>query len=339
MGRSLPDRLESDDQSATVTALPDGSVDRFYEVFDGERRVRHRDAFGEAIAAGHSPAFSVRRTSVEPGGHAVNMAEQADLLGDEATLVGHLDDPVFEELAFETLSMGEPSDIDVYGFDDGDVLLADPSDNIAEWSLDDLRETAGDRFAPLLSADVVFWTNWTTVDAAPEALSALARSDLDGNSLLFDPGSLSARSPASMDRLVDALADLAGTYDVMLAVNGGEARALADGIAEGRAPERLPEITASLREAADLTSVVVHEADEAVASTPEGEIRVENVTVDPVRHTGGGDRFDAGLAHALARGWDWEDALRLGNACASRYIATGESATPEELAAFLRERE
>ncbi|WP_436926450.1 carbohydrate kinase family protein [Halosimplex amylolyticum] len=339
MGDSLARRLEADGESATVTALPDGSVDRFYEVLDGERRVRHRETFGEAVASGHSPAFSLRRTSVEPGGHAVNTAEQADLLGDDVTLVGHLDDPVFDALPFETLSMGVPSEVGVYGFDDGDVLLADPSDDVAEWSLDDLRAVAGDRFDSLLSADVVFWTNWTTFDATPEALSELAGNDLDGNHFLFDPGSLSARSPAAMDRLVDALAELGDAYDVVLAVNGGEARALADGIADESGPDGLGSATAFLREAADLAAVVVHEADAAVAATPEGRVRVENVAVDPVRHTGGGDRFDAGLAHALAREWDWEDALLLGNACASRYIATGESGTGEELATFLRERE
>ncbi|MFC7138561.1 carbohydrate kinase family protein [Halosimplex aquaticum] len=339
MSRSLPDRLESGDQTATVTALPDGSVDRFYEVFDGERRVRSREAFGEAITTGHSPAFSVRRTSVEPGGHAVNMAEQAGLLGNDVTLVGHLDDPVFEEFPVETLSMGDPASVGVYGFDDGDVLLADPPEGVAEWSLADLRTAVGDRFDALLSADAVFWTNWTTFDATPEALSELAGSDLDGNYLVFDPGSLSARSPAAMDRLVDALTDLGDAYDVVLAVNAGEARALADGIAAESAPEELSDVTAFLREAAALAGAVVHEAEATVAATPDGRVRVENVAVDPVRHTGGGDRFDAGLAHALARGWGWEDALRLGNACASRYIATGESATPEELATFVRERE
>ncbi|WP_459192752.1 carbohydrate kinase family protein [Halosimplex sp. J119] len=340
MSDSLATRLKADgDGTATVTAVPDGSVDRFYEVFDGERRVRHREAFGEAITEGHSPAFRVRRTSVEPGGHAVNMAEQADLLGNDVTLVGHCDDPVFEALPYETVSMGEPSDVDVYGFDDGDVLIAEPSADIADWSLADLREAAAERFDELLTAEVVFWTNWTTFDATPEALSSLARADPDGEYFLFDPGSLSARSPDAMERLADSLRDLGEAYDVVLAVNGGEARMLVDGIAGERDSESLADLTAALRETADLTAAVVHEADEAVAATPEGTVRIENVAVDPVRHTGGGDRFDAGLSHALAREWDWTDALRLGNACASRYIATGDSATPEELATFVRERE
>lgn len=340
MDTPLAARLDSDDRHPAVTAFPDGSVDHFYEVFDGDRRIRRREAFAEAAATGQTAAFSLQRSAVEPGGHAVNMAAQADLLGDDVALVGHLDDPAFADLPFETVSMGEPARVAVYGFDDGDVLAVEASADIEEWSLANFRAATDGVFESLLSADIIFCTNWTTFGAIPDALAELAAADLDGGYFVLDPGGLADRSNVEVRRLFGALADLTGSYDVVLAANGDEVRSLAEVLA-GDDPEP-DEVGASLdrlRAAADLAAAVVHEAEVAVAATSEGRLRVENFDVEPVRHTGGGDRFDAGLGHALARDWSWEDALRLGNACASRYVATGESATSAELAAFLRQRE
>ena len=87
-----------------------------------------------------------------------------------------------------------------------------------------------------------------------------------------------------------------------------------------------------------MSGAVVQGEERAAVATPDGLLTRENIDFDVSRHTGGGDRFDAGMAHALARGWDWADALRPGNARASWYVGTGETGTPGDLADFLRER-
>jgi sugar/nucleoside kinase (ribokinase family) len=56
---------------------------------------------------------------------------------------------------------------------------------------------------------------------------------------------------------------------------------------------------------------------------------------DPVHETGAGDRFDAGLAYAVGRGWDWTQTLALANACASYYVDTGRSTDRTSLSAWL----
>lgn len=130
------------------------------------------------------------------------------------------------------------------------------------------------------------------------------------------------------------------SIDVVLAANGEEVRSLAAVLGEGNGDaDGYGETLAQVRSGADIRAAVVHDADAAVAVTAEGRERVENFDVEAVRHTGGDDRFDAGLGFALARGWSWRDALLLGNACASRYVSTGESAEPSELGAFLRSQE
>lgn len=346
---ALADRLARDDATATATvaAFPDGSVDAFCRVaVDGER-IATREAFADAVGGG-ADAFSLDRTAIEPGGHATNLAIQADALGERVTLAGHLDDPAFADLPFEAVSMGDPSRVSVYGFDDADLLGVEESAAVGAWTLSDLRGALGDRFRRFLTADAVCCTNWTAVDALPDALSSIAdavedRSDgSDGADrepglCLVDTGSIAGRSDREIGDLFDALADLSGAYETVIAGNDDEVTAMA-GALRGPAADDASAALATLRDRADLSAAVVHDAERAAAATRDGVVTVGNFDVTPTRYTGGGDRFDAGLAFALARGWEWRAALGLGNACASRYVATGETGGPAELAAFLRER-
>lgn len=329
----LPTRLERDDAAPTVTAFPDGSVDTFYDVSANGERVTSREAFADGVASGG--VFTLRREAVEPGGHAVNLAQQADRLGDDVHTAGHLDDPAFADLAFETTSMGEPSTVSIYGFDDGDVLAVEPSAALEAWTLADLRDALGDGADEFLTADVVCCANWTTVEHLSDALRSLADAGVDGDWFLFDPASLGGRSDQDIADLFGALSRLTSSYDVVIAANPDEVGAMAGAL--DRPSDDTDAALAALREHAGVTGVVVHGESRAAVATAGGLASEQNFDVDPTRHTGGGDRFDAGLAHALGRGWSWTDALRLGNACASRYVATGETGTAEELAAFVRD--
>ena len=134
----LSEALATDEETRTVTTLPDGSVDVYYTAYDidGER-IENRETFAQRVVEG-PPAFPVSRESTEPGGQAVNAAIQADALDDSVHLFGHLDNPVFGDLDFETTSMGAPSQIAVYPMDE-DILFADRSEELAEWTLADFR--------------------------------------------------------------------------------------------------------------------------------------------------------------------------------------------------------
>lgn len=323
----LLDRLAADRETRSVTALPDGSVDVYYTVYDidGER-IRDRKTFAERIME-DPPAFPVTRESAEPGGQAVNAAIQADALGDAVCLFGHLDDPVFSDLGFETISMGSPSQIAVYPMDE-DILFADRSDELAEWTLADFH-TAAESPKKRLEADVVCLGNWVSVPGMTDSIRELAESALDGNLLLFDPGPISISSEEAIRDLFDALSALESIYDVVLSVNGSEIAAGAAALdCDGDRREQL----SALQGETAITAAVVHTTDEAVAATRDGIVTVANRSVDsPERETGAGDRFGAGLAHALARGWNWEIALALANACGAYYVENAETADRETL--------
>ncbi|WP_276256003.1 hypothetical protein [Halomontanus rarus] len=353
----LVDRFTSDDTQVRVTTFPDGSVDTYYTVFDehGER-ITDRETFGKLIASGDLTSISIERESREPGGQAPNMAIQTHALGEETTVVGHLDDPVFDELPFETLSMGEPSRIDVYPFDDDDLVFARTSADIDSWSLADLRTVSLSTRDPL-SADVVCCGNWASLEGLTAALSELAVETVDGGTFVLDPGPVKNRSRGAVSELLETLGELESAFDVVYSVNPEELEYTAEAadIEAKTDRERLAEV----RTVADISGAVLHASDRAVVAPAEAEIETEIETEvetetktksgdeivvpnldaeEPRRRTGAGDRFSAAVAIARAREWDWTGALALGNLCATYYVETAETGDPEVLSSYLDRR-
>lgn len=334
---SVYERLESRlpvAETPTLAALPDGSVDRYCSLAAGESHpLESRGRFAHEMREGATKSFRRRTTAVEPGGQATNAAQQMHALGAVTTLYGHLSHPVFSLLPFETVSMGDPAVVDVVQFDDGDLLFVEPSADIDDWALDDF-EAAVDGPREALDVDGVCWANWSSLSGAGAALRELAEWDGDG-AFVFDPGDVGGVS--DLAELGAALAALGDARDVVISANRTEVRTLAAALSESAPTDRGRLV--ALRDALGVRATVLHGEAEAVAATPDGVVRVRNPeVVDPVRHTGGGDRFSGGLTYALALDWEWDLALALGNVCASRYVATGETGDAEAMRAFAREK-
>lgn len=347
---ALAEWLASDDRERRVTTLADGSVDTYYTAFDGHGdRITDRETFGNRIASADQDSFPVAVESREPGGQAVQMAQQAHALGEETILCGHLEDPVFADLPFETVSMGEPSRIDVFSFNDDDLLFSERSGDIKDWSLADLEAaSASDDGHEALAADAICCGNWASLEGLTDALASLADEPLAAETVVLDPGPVSTRSREAVRELLETLGTLEATVDVIYSVNRGELEYTADAIVStemtgsGSAStdekddiERL----VTVRDAAGITGVALHAADIAAIATETDETVVENLAVEePRRRTGAGDRFSAALAVGHARGWDWSTALALGNCCAAYYVETAETGDRDALRSFLSER-
>ena len=311
---ALVDRLTDGLDPVAFGAFPDGSVDDYYRLREGDTTVTSRASFADAVTAGRD-SFTFDHVVTDAGGQAVNAARQAAALGDDVSLAGHLDHPIFE-FDFETASMGAPARVRVCLFEADDVMFVEESADLADWGFADLRAAVDvDAF---LERDALCCTNWASVPGLGAALREVAAYDPDGGVCCVDPGPLST---AQAGDLLAALEPLGGAYDVVVSVNDDEARALAAAAGrEGSATDA--EVLDDLRVAADATGVVVHGADAAVASTPTGDLRVPTLDVSRgMTETGAGDRFSAGLARSLAAGWDWDLAVAMGNACAAHYVA------------------
>lgn len=327
----------ADPDPVSVCCLPDGSVDDHYELDAGGDRIASRAAFARAVEGGEG-SFRRRRVAREPGGQAVNAARQAAALGDDATLLGHLDHEVFERLdpAMETVSFGSPSAVDVLRLAESDLMFVAESDGLESWSGAVLRS---DRLlAALYDADAVYVGNWASAPGLAAAFDAVAEEVTD-SLVVVDPGPLGHLPDERIEGLLDALRAVSASNEVVLSLNRRELDVLAshaDGSADGTEAE-----LAALREAASLRLAVLHGSDRAVAAGVGGEERdagataVPNAETDRVETTtGAGDRFSAGLARALAAGWSAEESLALGNLCATYRVATGGTGTATELRAF-----
>lgn len=318
--------------SPTLTTLPDGSIDRYCTLSTGAAGpLRTRERLGREIQDADRSTFRMRVETTEPGGQAVNVAEQLHALGSDVTCYGHLDAPLFDALPFETVSMGDPDLVYAFNFADGDVMFIEGS-AVADWTLGDLRRVAD--LADVFAVDAVCCSNWVSVPDMGAALHRLGDEDLPRVPFVLDPGDVVGSEPNDIDSLRRALAALQDTFDVIYNANRGEIRATAATLPDPPNDDhgRLD----AIREATGIEAVVMHARDEAAVATAEELITVDSLQVRrPERHTGGGDRFTGGLGYGLASDWSWAVALACGNACAARYVETGDTGTTDDLLEFV----
>jgi sugar/nucleoside kinase (ribokinase family) len=316
----------------SVATLPDGSVDRYCRLAAGGLDpVARRQTFAREVATGGRKGFGLQTDDGEPGGQCVNAATQTHALGADTTCYGHLDHSVLSALPFRTVSMGRPATVFVLDFDDGDLLLAEQSHDLSEWTLDDLEAVAP--VETVFDVDAVCWTNWISVPNAEAAFHTLGRADLPRIPLVFDPGDVLGSSVDGHRRLREATTALQETFDVTVSVNTSELRAMFAALPDPpAAPVTDRDRVRTLREAMGVTAVSLHATAESVVVTESGLVTDDVVRyARPKRHTGGGDRFSGGLAFALGAGWGWETALQCANEAASYYVRTGETATVDDL--------
>lgn len=323
-------RRLADPPSPTMSTLPDGSVDHLVSIAAGGRGpVASRSALAEEIADPDRSSFRLRVDTTEPGGQAVNVATQVHALGGHVTCYGHLDDPVFDGLPFETVSQGEPATVYALNFDDGDVMLAENTE-VEGWTVADLERVADLR--AIVDTDAVCCSNWVTFRGLTALFERLGALEVPRVPFVVDPGDIVGADAATIERFHGGLAALQASLDAVYTANRGEIRASAEVVA-GKADtdrERLEVI----REATGVTAVILHAADKAAVATEDGFATVANVEVDsPTQYTGGGDRFTGGLGVALAAGWNWDVALACGNAAAVHFVETGETGTVADLRA------
>lgn len=325
----------ADGPTPTVSTLPDGSIDRYCRLSAGGLDpIDRRATLAREVEAGGRKGFALDPVHVEPGGQSVNAATQAHALGADTTCYGHLDDSVFETLPFDTVSMGEPAVVNVVDFEDDDLLLVEHSSDLREWTVADLRAAAP--LSSIVGVDAVACSNWVSMPGMAAAFYELADEALPRVPFVFDPGDVLGSDLSEQCELREAVSALQSTLDVVVSVNRTELRALAAALPDPPDPpvdDR--DRVRALRDGFGGSAVLKHGKKEALAATEEGVVAVDNPTVDDQRQTGGGDRFAGGLAVGLGAGWDWDVALACGNACASHYVATGETATAEQLRAWV----
>lgn len=324
----IKDKL-SDIQGFDAVGFPDGSVDRYFNLLTGkEEEIRTRAEFARLVRENPSCSFRLELKRKEPGGQTVNMSIQSHSLGAETSHYGMLDHSIRQELDFSVVAIGEPTEVDIFEMREGSINLAEPSEDLKSWSLDDLET---EHLEELLSADIVNTGNWVSIRSMTESLRKLSTYEDDWRVFNFDAGDLTETDKEDILKLFQVLARLKESTDaeVIVHANTEEFDRVAEvyGL-EGKPVEKVQE----LRDKTGVTAYIVHDKQRAFAGTPEGTIEVENLeTLEVGTRTGAGDRFDAAAGCARAAGWDWDETLALGNTCAVNYVESNETASLKDV--------
>lgn len=311
----------------SAVCFPDGSVDTYHRVLDGHKGVlKDKSEMIERLRQGRSD-FKLVAKRKEPGGVSVNMASQSSGLGLETRFFGHADDRVFDQLGFEINSLGAPAEVTVCEFDDGDVLFAKESQELLNWKLEDLSDD--EALENILSQDLICCANWASIPSMKEELNRIIELEPDAELFNFDPGPLINIDQGRINELFEFLGLLDKTVEVVVHASTEELETVAEALdVEGSEKEKMRKI----REKSGITAYVLHDKPKALAATKEEVYRVENViTENQSTFSGAGDRFSAAVGAAVVSGWDWKEALALGNICAVHYIEENSTAGKEDI--------
>lgn len=334
----LVERLRNTDFSELeAIGLPDGSVDNYCRIKKGENEfIQTRAEAVEFIENNPEASLNLISERVEPGGKSVNMSIQTNNLGAETRHYGFLDHEIFEELEFKTFSMGEPADVTICEFKDGSLLTAQLNEEMINWNLEHLKQFPG-TVKEKFSADLINCANHSNIRTMNRELEDIADLEPDTKVFNFDPGSLKTVDDSDIRRMLKALSEIDENCEVLVHVNTEELETTADiyGI-EGTEGEKLQ----GVKEKTGISAYILHDKDAAIAGTDRGVVEVENFEADRLKtRTGAGDRFDAAVGLARAKGWNWELALALGNTSAVHYLEENESGTPKQLADEILEKQ
>ncbi|MDZ7731607.1 MAG: hypothetical protein U5K37_12895 [Natrialbaceae archaeon] len=284
----LAQRLEERASPALAT-LADGSIDQFCTLSaGGVGPLRTRAAMGREILDTNRSTFRMDIETTEPGGQAVNVAQQLHAMGSDVTCYGHLDDAVFDTLPFETVSMGDPAVVYAFNFNDSDVMFADKSTDAADWTFEDLR--AVDRLSSGVQSMPSAGATGFPFPALLQPSTSWQPRNCPGFPFRLRPRDIVGFDRDGIEALRQALSAMQDTFDVVYNANRQEIRATAATLP--RPPAETHDQLEAIRESMGIDAVVMHAPTEAAVAAGGGTSVVETVHIDrATRHTGGGDTF------------------------------------------------
>ena len=345
--------------TADVVIGLDGFVDSIIRVVDKRESkdeftvVPTIAAFAERArrAAGKSTNIELWVERVKLGGNGPIMANALAIFGARVTYIGNVGYPhlhaAFEEFGKRATiySVAEPATTDALEFNDGKLMLGKRRP-LHEICWDTLVERVGCEQLLRLFTDsqLIALQNWTMLpfmneiwqhvldDAAPQLKTR--------PTFFFDLADPESRDATDIREAVELIAKFQKHYETYLGLNEKESFAVGGvlgyhGAIEGDAAIR--GVAAFIHEKLNISGVVVHPREYAVAASSAGVVKVSGPFVEqPLISTGAGDHFNAGFCLGKVIGADNETALQIGVGTSGYYVRTAKSPTPAELVGFLR---
>lgn len=318
------------------------------------RRVERIADFGAMIVAASGRSFGREFlvSRVEGGGNGPNLAEGLVALGVPVDLYGTLGNPrqpAFDRIASScrsctTIGTGFGRTV-ALEFTDGKLMLNETS-GLAEFDEPMMHRLIdeGGYARACREAGLIAFANWSRYPhmtacwraAGDRVLATLTHRPW----VLVDLADPSNRKPAEIREMLGVVSGFQRTCRVVLGVNLSEAGVLLrvlDGVAPVDEPLSMKDAASSLRDRLGIDTAIVHSQRRAAAAQTGGIdgpvlVCVEVDHVDhPVRTTGVGDRFNAGVGAGLLSGKPMAECIRMGCAAGSWFVSTGTNLTLGQL--------
>ncbi|MDP0499523.1 MAG: PfkB family carbohydrate kinase [Verrucomicrobiota bacterium JB022] len=339
----------------------DGFVDKIMKVVNsrqGQGRafeaMSEITQFGNRInaAAGESANIELYPEMEKLGGNGPIMGNAVRAAGIDTTYVGALGqpiDPVFADFAqkCKVVSICNPGITHALEFDDGKIMLGvtAPLDDV---TYDRIVDSIGEGvfFDMISRADLIGLVNWTMIpnmttlfnDLLTKVLPNLGPKE-NGRCFFFDLADPAKRSQSDLLAVLKTIARFCSFGSVTLGLNLAEARQVSRVLnltEDSSSPEEIRLMAERIREALDLTCVVVHPRHGAAASTKEGSWWVQGpLCAKPLISTGAGDHFNAGFATAQVIGLSTPACLTVAVATSGQYVRTAKSPSLYDTARFI----
>lgn len=311
-------------------------------------------AFGAMVsaAAGRSFGREVRVKRVEAGGNAPNLAGGLAALGLAVDFYGTLGeprDPVFDAFAAKCRScttLGACGRTLALEFDDGKLMLnntgrlGELTREVAEHAV--RAKGLGDRCNGARLVGLANWSRYPHMTACWRVVLESALAHASGRPwVIVDLADPTGWSAGDVRELGELLARMAGTCRVVFGANLSETGVLLrafDASAPSEEPASMMDGAERLRGLLGVQMVAVHSQRRAAAAwsglagEPDSRSCIEGAyNPRPVRTTGVGDRFNAGLGAGLLAGMAPADALALGCGAGAWFVSVGEELRADQV--------
>ena len=195
-------------------------------------------------------------------------------------------------------------------------------------------------------ADLVALVNWTMIPNMTSIFEELLTRILpnlgpkeSGRFFYFDLADPAKRSRSDLREVLSVISRFRSFGSVTLGLNHAEARQVCEVLDLGTVGDGGDELKAAstrIRNALNLSCVVIHPREGAACATKDGEWYVEGpFCKNPKISTGAGDHFNSGFAAAEVLGLSPESCLAVAVATSGQYVRTGKSPSLHDTARFI----
>jgi hydroxymethylpyrimidine/phosphomethylpyrimidine kinase len=356
----------------------DGFIDTICRVvrhksYEVEEAYKSLSEWSQAIdqASGKSANFELSLIDRRLGGNACLLSKALITLEHQVFLAATLGKPgsdpnlshgeqvdeVFislTECCSSFFNLGSAGQTHALEFNDGKLLLG-LQGQLPHLNHQDLEKKLGEKWIDewLVPMDFIALVNWTMCLNMGHIIDSINRYILQHPKafahrpyLLLDPADPKKREATDLKLDLMNLHRLSDHFKLILCVNYSEAEQIARAfnpliqIDKGQEKKSLAFLLEEISQKLPSFVIIIHDLYNSAIKDQLQSHFISNPWIEkPLITTGGGDHFNAGVAHALMSGFSLEDTIRFASIVAASYVQNGICPTIEQVNVFRNSQE